>query len=47
VKFLPSMLMQPLKSVSGIVGIGPVGEQGAVVSSPCEACHRLGCHMRR
>jgi hypothetical protein len=47
VKLLPSMLMQPLKSVSGIVGIGPVGERGAVVSSPCEACHRLGCHMRR
>ncbi len=44
---LPSMLMQPLKSVSGIVGIGRVEDLAQAPSSPCEACHRLGCHMRR
>ncbi len=47
VALLPSMLMRPLKSVSGIVGIGPVEALAAAPRSPCEACHRLGCHMRR
>jgi hypothetical protein len=47
VVLLPSMLMQPLKSVSGIVGIGRVEELAQAPSSPCAACHRLGCHMRR
>jgi hypothetical protein len=45
---LPSMLMQPLKSVSGIVGFGPAEGPGAVVpESPCDACGRVNCHMRR
>jgi hypothetical protein len=46
VSLLPSMLMQPLKTVSGIVGIGsqkllePLGV-------PCEACDLEQCMMRR
>ena len=46
VKLLPSMLMYPLKSVSGIVGLGP---KDAVTAyrSPCDTCDRVGCHMRR
>jgi hypothetical protein len=48
ITLLPSMLMQPLKSVSGIVGLGPMAGPGAVVPvSPCDACARIGCHMRR
>ncbi len=48
VTLLPSMLMRPLKSVSGIVGLGPMPEPGAVGPvSPCDACARIGCHMRR
>jgi hypothetical protein len=48
VALLPSMLMRPLKSVSGIVGIGLAAGPGAAASaSPCDACGRVGCHMRR
>jgi hypothetical protein len=48
VTLLPSLLMRPLKSVSGIVGIGPAGEGGGVSPSPpCDNCDRIDCHMRR
>jgi hypothetical protein len=48
VTLLPSMLMQPLKSVSGIVGFGPgPGPDAVGPVSPCDACARIGCHMRR
>ena len=47
VELLPSMLMQPLKSVSGVVGIGRADALAAAPRSPCEVCQRLGCHMRR
>jgi hypothetical protein len=48
VALLPSMLMRPLKSVSGIVGFGPVAELNAVApGTPCDTCGRLDCHMRR
>ena len=48
ITLLPSMFMQPLKSVSGIVGLGPMVEPSAVAPvSPCDACGRIGCHMRR
>ncbi len=46
VKLLPSFLMYPLKSISGMVGLGPkeaVNSQRA----PCDHCDRVGCHMRR
>ncbi len=46
ITLLPSLLMQPLKSVSGIVGLGPKGVVG-VHLSPCERCPQAGCHMRR
>jgi len=46
VTLMPSMLMQPLKSISGLVGLTP---KDAVNSyhSPCDLCPRTGCHMRR
>jgi hypothetical protein len=46
VSLLPSMLMQPLKSISGLVGLGPRSSIERV-RSPCERCPELGCHMRR
>lgn len=46
VSLLPSMLMQPMKSVSGLVGLGP-RELVGVNLSPCERCPQIGCHMRR
>jgi hypothetical protein len=46
VSLLPSMLMQPMKSVSGLVGLGPRDLVG-VNLSPCERCPQIGCHMRR
>lgn len=48
IALLPSLLMQPLKSISGIVGLGAQAGSGAFApSSPCDACDRIGCHMRR
>jgi hypothetical protein len=46
VTLLPSMLMQPLKSISGLVGFGP---RSSIERErcPCERCPDLGCHMRR
>jgi hypothetical protein len=46
VTLMPSMLMHPLKSITGLVGLAP---KEAVVAyrSPCDLCPRLGCHMRR
>jgi len=41
-----SLLMEPLKSISGIVGLGPKAEVG-IHLSPCERCPLVGCHMRR
>ncbi len=46
ITLLPSLLMQPLKSVSGIIGLGPRNVVG-VHLSPCERCPQAGCHMRR
>ncbi|HTX66090.1 MAG TPA: vitamin B12 dependent-methionine synthase activation domain-containing protein [Opitutaceae bacterium] len=46
VALLPSLLMEPLKSVSGLVGLGP----RALVRTdltPCDRCPLVGCHMRR
>jgi hypothetical protein len=46
VSLLASCLMQPIKSISGLVGLGP---RSAIVAerSPCDRCPELGCHMRR
>jgi hypothetical protein len=46
VKLLPSLLMQPLKSISGLVGLGPK-EAVSSSRSPCDRCPQVGCHMRR
>jgi hypothetical protein len=46
VSLLASCLMQPLKSISGLVGLGPRSAVGSE-RSPCERCPELGCHMRR
>jgi hypothetical protein len=46
VSLLPSLLMQPMKSVSGLVGLGP-RELVGVNLSPCDRCLQIGCHMRR
>lgn len=46
VRLMPSMLMHPLKSISGLVGFAPK-ESVAAYRSPCDLCQRTGCHMRR
>lgn len=39
-------LMQPIKSVSGLIGIGPA-ENVRQHGSPCERCELWNCNMRR
>jgi len=46
VTLMPSMLMHPLKSISGLVGLAP-REAVSRYRSPCDLCQRAGCHMRR
>lgn len=46
VELMPSMLMHPLKSISGLVGLAPKEAVGRY-RSPCDICARTGCHMRR
>lgn len=46
VSLLPSMMMQPLKSISGLVGLGPA-EAIIRYRSVCDKCPQVGCHMRR
>ena len=46
VTLLPSMMMSPTKSISGVVGIGEESELD-LQASPCDRCPELGCHMRR
>jgi cobalamin-dependent methionine synthase I len=46
VKLLPSRLMYPLKSISGIVGLGPK-KQITNYRCACDQCARVGCHVRR
>jgi hypothetical protein len=46
VRLLPSLLMHPLKSISGIVGLAPK-ETIDSHHSPCDLCPQVGCHMRR
>jgi cobalamin-dependent methionine synthase I len=41
-----SCLMQPLKSVSGLIGLGPA-ERVAALGSPCDRCELYNCAMRR
>jgi hypothetical protein len=46
VTLMPSLLMHPLKSISGLVGLAPAEFVGRYLS-PCDRCPRTGCHMRR
>ena len=46
VRLIPSMLMHPLKSISGLVGLAPK-EAVSSYHSPCDLCPRTGCSMRR
>lgn len=46
VTLTPDCLMQPLKSVSGLIGLGPAARvQG--YGSPCDRCELYACSMRR
>jgi hypothetical protein len=46
VELLPTFIMKPLKSVSGIVGIGPKDAVTAY-GNPCDKCPLETCRMRR
>lgn len=46
VRLLPSLLMYPLKSISGLVGLAPK-EAVRAYQSPCDLCPRVGCPTRR
>lgn len=46
VELLPALIMKPVKSVSGLIGIGPEGGIRAL-GNPCERCPMVGCRMRR
>ena len=46
VELLPTLLMKPLKSVSGLIGIGPEAEVKRY-GNPCSRCPRVDCDMRR
>ncbi len=46
VRLTPSCLMLPMKSVSGLVGIGPKGEVSPD-RYPCEVCEHPHCPQRR
>lgn len=39
-------LMQPVKSITGLIGIGPAAEVQAA-GSPCDRCELWTCNMRR
>jgi hypothetical protein len=46
VALLPTLIMRPIKSVSGLVGIG-LQERIAAHAIPCERCKVSSCKMRR
>lgn len=46
VELLPALVMKPVKSISGVIGMGPRSAVSAC-SNPCERCPRLDCSMRR
>jgi hypothetical protein len=41
-----SYFMRPLKSVSGLIGLGPA-ERVLAFGSPCDRCELYNCAMRR
>jgi cobalamin-dependent methionine synthase I len=46
VELTESCLMRPLKSVSGLIGLGPAADVVAF-GSPCDRCELYSCAMRR
>jgi hypothetical protein len=46
VELLPTMIMKPIKSVSGLIGIGPAPAIKAY-GNPCSRCPLKDCAMRR
>ena len=46
VELLPTLIMKPVKSVSGLIGIGPEAAVAAY-GTPCDRCPSLDCRMRR
>lgn len=46
VKLWPTCIMEPIKSVSGLMGIGP-SEEVVENGVPCQWCHLDSCKMRR
>jgi len=46
VRLLPKMIMQPIKSLSGLIGIGD-SERVEAHGVPCQWCDLTTCHMRR
>lgn len=46
VRITPSCLMLPIKSVSGLIGLGPAGKVSPT-GYPCQACTHPDCTQRR
>jgi cobalamin-dependent methionine synthase I len=46
VELLPTLIMKPIKSVSGLIGMGPQ-EAVEAFGNPCDRCPLLDCRMRR
>ncbi len=46
VELLPALIMKPVKSVSGLIGIGPADAVTAY-GNPCARCPLTDCRMRR
>lgn len=46
VELLPALIMKPVKSVSGLIGVGPRAQVQAA-GNPCDRCARTDCRMRR
>ena len=46
VELLPTLIMRPLKTISGLIGIGPA-ERVRAYGNPCELCPLADCRMRR
>jgi len=46
VELSPTCLMRPIKSVSGLIGLGPP-EEVIAYGSPCDRCELKNCDMRR
>ncbi len=46
VELLPAFVMRPVKSMSGLIGIGPADSISAS-ENPCQRCSLVNCEMRR